>query len=325
MMRNDRRPMGRTDWILLAALSLLWGGSFFFFKVLVAELPPLTIVFWRVALASAALLAFVYATGRRMPADLRVWGAFAVMGLLNNVVPFALIAWGEREISSGLASILNATTPIFTVLFASALTKDERLTAARLGGVLLGILGVAVLIGPEAIRRLNLTSAAQLAVVAAALSYGLANIFGRRFGALGLSPIVTATGQVCSSSLIALPLMLALDRPWTFAHAPSLAAIASLAGIAILCTAVAYALFFRILASAGATNVSLVTFLVPLTALLLGIGFLHERLAWTSIAGMAAIFAGLALIDGRLFARRVAQPASPAVGTPASTPAPQQK
>jgi drug/metabolite transporter (DMT)-like permease len=296
--------MGRTDWLLLIALSLLWGASFFFFKVLVAELPPLTIVFGRVALAAAVLLAFVYATGRRMPADPRVWAAFAVMGLLNNVLPFALIAWGEREIASGLASILNATTPIFTVVFASAFTKNERLTPARFGGVILGILGVALLIGPEALRGLSLTSAAQLAVLAAAVLYGLANIFGRRFGALGLSPIVTATGQVTSSALVSLPLALAVDRPWTFAHAPSLAAILSLVGIALLCTALAYAIFFRILASAGPTNVSLVTFLVPPGALLLGIAFLHERPEWTSLAGMAVIFCGLALIDGRLFARR---------------------
>lgn len=307
-MNAQTRPMGRTDWLFLIALSLLWGGSFFFFKVLVAELPPLTIVFVRVALAASALLVFVYATGRRMPADPRVWGAFAVMGLLNNVVPFTLIAWGEREISSGLASILNATTPIFTVVFASVLTKDERLTPARFGGVILGILGVALLIGPEAVRGLSLTSTAQLAVLGAALLYGLANIFGRRFGALGLSPIVTATGQVTTSALVSLPLALAVDRPWTFAHAPSTAAILSLVGIAILCTALAYALFFRILASAGATNVSLVTFLVAPSALLLGIAFLHERPEWTSLAGMAVIFSGLALIDGRLLARRPPRP-----------------
>jgi drug/metabolite transporter (DMT)-like permease len=323
-MRNDRRPMGRTDWILLIVLALLWGSSFFFFKVLSAELAPFTIVFWRVALASAALLAFMYATGRRLPRDPRVWGAFAVMGLLNNVFPFALIAWGERAIPSGLASILNAATPIFTVIFASVLTKDERLTPRSFGGVLLGILGVGVLIGPEALRGLNLTSLGQLAVVAAAGLYGLANIFGRRFGALGLSPIVTAAGTLCASSLVSLPLMLAIDRPWTLGHAPSLATILSLLGIALLCTACAYAIFYRILASAGATNVSLVTFLVPLGALLLGIAFLHERPEWTSLAGMAVIFSGLALIDGRLFARRSA-PAPAAVGTCPPAPAPHGK
>ncbi len=222
------------------------------------------------------------------------------MGALNNVVPFSLIVFGETQISSGLASIFNATTPIFTVLLAQVLTSDERLTPGKIVGIVLGLIGVIVLIGPAAVHGLRLASIAQLACLGAAFVYGCAGIYGRRFRTMGVAPIVTAAGQVCGSTIIMIPLAAFVDRPWSLSHAPTATAWWAWIGLALLSTAVAYILYFRILAVAGATNLSLVTFLVPVSALLLGTLVLGERLGWPTFTGMSLIFFGLAAIDGRL-------------------------
>ena len=293
--------MGPSEWALLMVLSILWGGSFFFFKILVdAHLPPFTIVLGRVGMAAIALLAFVYLSGRRMPTSPRVWLAFLLMGLLNNVVPFTLIVFGETQITSGLASIFNAITPLFTVLLAHFLT-DERLTRGKAAGILIGIVGVAVLIGPDAVQGFSLTNVAQLACLGAAFVYGCAGIYGRRFHQIGVDPIVTATGQVCGSTIILVPLAAFADRPWALGL-PGAGTLGAWIALAVLSTAVAYIIYFRILASAGATNLLLVTFLIPVSALLLGTFVLGEHLAWTSFVGMALIFVGLGAIDGRLIA-----------------------
>ncbi len=290
--------MGATEWGLLLTLSVLWGGTFFFYKILVAELPPFTIVLGRVGIAALALNAFLLLRRDPMPASPRLWLSFAVMGLLNNVVPFTLIAWGEIGISSGVASILNATTPIFTVIAAQFLTSDERLGWGKGAGVLFGFLGVAVLIGPDALggfggRQLP----GQLACLLAAFVYAFAGIYGRRFK--GIAPLKLATGQVTASTLVLLPLAVFVDRPWTLPM-PSLNAWAALLGSALLSTALAYRIYFRILAAAGATNLLLVTFLLPVSALLLGVFVLGEAVETRSFAGMAMIGLGLAAIDGRL-------------------------
>jgi drug/metabolite transporter (DMT)-like permease len=194
--------MSAMDWSLLIVLSVLWGGSFFFFKVLVdAHLPPFTIVFGRVGLAAIALLSFIYLSGRGMPTSPTIWIAFLVMGLLNNVIPFTLIVYGETRIASGLASIFNATTPLFTVLLAHFLT-DDGLTRGKACGILLGLVGVSTLIGPSAMQGLSLTNVAQLACLGAAFVYGCAGMYGRRFRKLGVDPIVTAAGQVCGSTVV---------------------------------------------------------------------------------------------------------------------------
>ncbi|HEX2116539.1 MAG TPA: DMT family transporter [Alphaproteobacteria bacterium] len=294
--------MGAEDLALLVALSLLWGGSFFFVGVAVAELPTFTIVALRVLLATLALLLFLKATGTVIPASAEAWRAFAVMGVLNNVIPFSLIVWGQAHIASGLASILNATTPLFTVAVAHWLTGDEKLTPSRASGVAIGFAGVVVMIGPAALEGFGTDLLAQLACLAAALSYAFAGVFGRRFRALGLAPLQTALGQVAASSVLLVPLALLADRPWTL-PAPGPATWLSVIGLAVLSTALAYGLYFRILARAGATNVLLVTFLVPVSAILLGALVLGERLQARHFAGMALIAAGLAAIDGRLIAR----------------------
>ncbi len=293
------RSMTAAEWALLLSLSVLWGGSFFFVGVAVRDLPTFTIVFARVALAAAILLVALRLVGTPMPTDARVWRAFFAMGLLNNVVPFCLIVWGQAQIASGVASILNATTPLFTVLVANVLTADEKLTPPRLAGVLIGLVGVAVMIGPEALQGLGIGVTAQLACLAAALSYAFAGVFGRRFRGLGVAPMATAAGQLSASSMILLPLWLAVDHPWTLA-VPGPWTLAALAGLAALSTALAYILYFRILATAGATNLLLVTLLIPVTAILLGVFLLGESLLPQHLVGMALIACGLAAIDGRL-------------------------
>jgi drug/metabolite transporter (DMT)-like permease len=291
--------MGRTEWLLVVALSVLWGGSFFFVGVVVKELPPFTIVLCRIGLAAMALLLYVRVSVGAMPVAPKLWGTFVLMGFVNALLPYSLIAWGQQHVDSGLASILVSTTPIFTVVLAHVLTRDERLTVSRVIGVVLGLAGVILLIGPEALRGLGRHGLGQLAVLGGALSYACAGIYGRRLK--HLPSVVAAAGTSTCTALLLLPLTLVWDRPW--ALRPSVIVIGAMLGLALLSTALGYLLFFRILASAGATNVMLVNFLVPVSALLLGTLILGERPDWTVFAGMATIFIGLITIDGRVSAR----------------------
>jgi len=297
-----QKTMNASDWALLAILSIVWGGSFLFIGVAVRELPPVTIVALRVVTAASALLLVLRFMGVDLPRSRQVWAAFLGMSILNNVIPFTLIVWGQGHIASGLASILNATTPLFTVIVAHYFTDDERLTGQRLAGVIVGFVGVAVMIGAAAFASLDASILAQLAVLGAALSYGLSGVFGRRFKTMGVPPLATATGQVVVSSALLLPTALIIDRPWTLAM-PSTGAILSLVALGLVSTAFAYLIFFRLLARAGATNVGLVTFLIPVSAILLGVLVLGETLAVRHMIGMALIGAGLILIDGRLVSR----------------------
>src|SRR4029450_962502 len=214
-------------------------------------------------------------------------------------VPVSFILWGQTRIGSGLAAILNASTPLFTVLLAHLLTSDERMTAKKVGGVLFGLAGVAVMIGPDSLKGLDGGLLAQLAMIGAAISYACAGIFGRRFG--GAPPLVTAAGQVTASSLTMLPLSLILDRPWLLLR-PGARTGAAGVGLALLCTALAYVIYFRILATSGASNLLLVTLLMPVNAVFLGITMLGEHIEPRHVLGMALIAAGLAAIDGRAFA-----------------------
>ena len=294
-----KSTMGPVEWAMIIALSLVWGGAFFFGGIAVQELPPFTIVFVRVCLGALTLWGVVIAFRIPIPKNASLIPVFLGMSLLNNVIPFCLIVWGQTHIASGLASILNATTPLFTVLVAHGLTADEKLTPARIAGVLIGIAGVAVMIGGAALETAGMPVLAQLAILGAALSYSFAGVFGRRFKRLGVDPVLTATGQVTASTVVLLPLMLAVDQPWLL-PIPSLPVIGSLIGLGVLSTAFAYILFFRILSAAGATNLSIVTFLIPVSAVILGVLFLNETLEPRQVLGMALIGAGLACIDGRI-------------------------
>lgn len=277
---------------MLVALSLLWGGSFFFIGIAVKELPPVTIVTLRVSLAATAMLIVCRIMGLHLPRQWAVWRAFFGMGLLNNIIPFCLIVWGQTHIASGLASILNATTPLFTVIVAHFLTADEKMTGNKLAGVLIGFLSVATMIGPAAFGGAISGLWGQIAILGAAISYSFAGIFGRRFKAMGVPPLMTATGQISSSTLMLIPAALLIDKPWTLAM-PSLGTWGALIGIALLSTALAYLIFFRILATVSATNLALVTFLIPVSAILLGSLILGEQLEIKHFAGMAMIAATL--------------------------------
>ncbi len=295
-MTRIHLTMSATDWLLLVALSILWGGSFFFTKLVVLVLPPLTVAFGRVAIAAAILIVLARATGTPLPDRPSTWRPYLVMGLLNNAIPFALIFWGQTHIPSGLAAILNATTPLFTVLVAHWATADEKLNAARLAGIAAGLAGVIVMIGPDLLRDIGGNVLGQFAVLLAAVSYAFAGVYGRRFR--GEPPLRVAAGQLAASSMLLAPVAILLDRPWTLPP-PGMATIAALVALAALSTALAYLIYFRILARAGATNVLLVTFLIPVSAILLGTLVLGEQLEPRHLVGMAAIGIGLAAIDGR--------------------------
>lgn len=286
-------------WGLLLLLALLWGGSFLFVGVAVREWPPLAIVFARVALAALALWAMVAALRLPLRRDGAALTAHLGMGVLNNLLPFLLIVWAQGTLASGAASILNATTPLWAVLLAH-LAGAERATPRRLAGVVTGFAGVAVMAG---INPLESPLPAVAAMLAATFCYGVAGLWGRRFKALEIPPLVAAAGQTSTATLLLLPALLVLAPPLAL-PAPSLAAAASLIALALLSTALAYRLYFRILDLAGPVNLLLVTLIIPVFAVTLGALLLGERLAAEHAAGMALIAAGLALIDGRVLRRR---------------------
>src|SRR5205823_5610259 len=304
-----RSQMNRSDWLIIGVLALIWGGAFFFIGVAVRHVPPLTYVWLRLTIAAAAMWLFLKFRRQQLGLPRQVWASIVVLALLNNALPFALFGWGQTHIASGLASILNATTPIWGVVVAHFLTHDERMSPRKIAGVLLGFGGVALMIGPSLLSSLGSSALAQLACVTASLSYALAAVWARRFRRQGISPLSITTGQLTAGALIMLPISMLVDRPWTHAF-PPLPAIGAIAALALLCTAFGYVLYFRLIATSGATNALLVTLLVPPVAILLGALFLNETLAPQDFLGLGLIALGLAAIDGRLLSlfRRAAPP-----------------
>jgi drug/metabolite transporter (DMT)-like permease len=294
-----RLQMNRSDWLTLGLLALIWGGAFFFIGVAVRHVQPLTYVWLRLTIAAAGMWAFVAFKGEKLGLPRQVWGSIVLLAVLNNALPFALFGWGQTHIASGLASILNATTPIWGVVVAHFLTHDERMNPRKVAGVLLGFGGVATMIGPALLSNIGTSGLAELACVTASLSYALAAVWARRFRKQGISPLSITTGQLTAGALIMLPVSMFVDRPWTHAF-PPLSAIAAISALALLCTAFGYVLYFRLIATSGATNALLVTLLVPPVAILLGATFLGETLAPQDFAGLALIALGLAAIDGRI-------------------------
>jgi drug/metabolite transporter (DMT)-like permease len=294
--------MGLVQWSMLVLLSMLWGGSYFFVEIALEEWSPLLIVAVRIVVASIVIWGIVLAAGLPVPRFRAAWMAFFFMGLLNNVFPFLLIVWGQKEIESGLAAILTAAAPIFSVIVAGVWLKDEPVTRPKLLGAVLGLIGVAVLIGPSALAGLDANLLAQLAVLGGALSYAFAGVYARRFTRMKIDPIVAAAGQLLMSSLIMILLASMFDAPSQLIESSARVWIA-VGLMAVFSTALAYILYFRLLASAGATNAILVTLLIPVTAILLGALILDERLLWLHFLGMAVIGLGLSVIDGRLWQR----------------------
>ncbi len=300
------KSMGGQDWGLLILLSILWGGAYFFAGVAVRELPPLTVVLARVALAAIALLPLFWYFGHSLPRSPAGWLPFFGMGLLNNVLPFGFIFAGQTLITVGLSSIINAMTPLFTVLVMASF-QEERLTINRVVGVFLGVIGVAVLRGFDGAMGFNQTLGIGLCL-AGTLSYGFAALWGRRFLS-GVPPIKSATCQLICSTLIIGVVVCFIDKPWTLAI-PSRGAIWSVVALAFLGTALAYIIFFKILVDAGASNVMLVTLLIPVTALILGNVFLGEQIQSKEIIGAFIIGAGLLFIDGRVINRLIGKRAA---------------
>lgn len=296
MNRQTQQTVSPLAGALLLLLGLIWGGSFFFARIAVQHIPPFTLVFFRLSLAAVALHTYIRGRFGLYAALKTHWKPFLLLGLINNALPHSLLFLGQTHLSAGLAAILNATTPIWTVLIANRATRDERLTPAKLAGCIVGLAGTAVLIGPAAFAKSDIPLWALFLPIGASISYGAAAVFGRRFR--GLAAPVTATGQLTASSLIILPVALAIDHPWALPQPPASTILAVL-GLALICTAFGYILFFRIITLAGATNVSLVTLLVPPSAILLGAVFLGERLAANAFIGMAMIAMGLVILDGR--------------------------
>lgn len=288
--------MSTSDWLLLLVLSVLWGGSFYFVKIAVLEIPPMTLALCRVGIAAATLAVFARAMGHAFPRDGKTWWDLTLMAAFNNVISFSLIFWGQIHITIGLAGILNATTPLFGVLAAHLMTHDDRLSAGRVVGLVAGFIGVVLLIGPDLLTELGTNVLAEFACLLGACSFALGAVLARRVR--GYPPIVVAASQLTMSTVLLLPLVLLFDRPSSvlFASKPAIWATLSLA---LLSSGLAYLIYFRLIARAGATNALIVTFLSPVSAIVLGILLLQEEIDLHQIAGMAAIFIGIAAIDGR--------------------------
>lgn len=294
--------MSTSAWIMLIALSLLWGSSFFLVEIALQGFPVMVLVTLRVAIAAIVLWCIVALSRAAVPRSMSVWSSFLLMGILNNILPFSLIVWGQTEITSSLAAILNATTPLFAVLIAAIWLHDEPVTPGKITGLLLGFLGVVIMIGADTIREIGSDVLAQLAVVLASCSYALATAFGRRFAALGIAPTVSAACQVTMSGLL-LVLFVTVTSGWSAITVATTVPWLAVIALAVLSTALAYVLYFNILATAGATNLTLVTFLIPVTAIALGVLVLHERLQATDYLGLFLIVFALVAIDGRLLSR----------------------
>lgn len=290
-------PMSLSTWLQLALLSLLWSAAFIFVGIILREMPPATLVFWRLALSVLFLLPAVVWMRHAWPKGATEWWPFLVMSLFNNVIPFTLIARGQQEIASGLASVIIATTPLWTVLLTRAFVPGDRISALRIAGLFFGIAGVGVLFGPEALTGQQTTLAGMGLVLIAAISYGCAGVWGARFR--GVPPVVSACSQLLCSTAIMAPMALLIDQPWQLPM-PGTATILSLVALSVLSTSLAYIMFYRVMATSGGTNAMLVTLIMPPLTIALGIVVLGETFAARYAYGAAMITAALLLIDGRL-------------------------
>lgn len=308
--------MTASDWGLLVFLSFLWGGSFFLTAVAIKEITPFTLVFVRLTIADIALFLVIVAIGARIPKDLPTWWQFLILGTFGSAVPFSLIFWGMLKVNSGLASIFMAMTPLSTIIIAHFFTTDEKLSWRRVWGVMAGLGGVIVIVGPSVLSDSGSYIAAQAAILAATVCYGIAGVYGKRF--YGMPPVVVAFGQVTSAAILMLPIALVFEHPFSRAM-PSTAAMASVVALALFSSALAFIVFFRILLRVGATNVVLVTLLIPVTAIFLGAAILGEKLLLRHFAGLAVIVCGLLIVDGRIidyFRRRNPPDASGSLASP---------
>lgn len=295
--------MDSKSWLMLMILSIIWAGSFLLTEIALRELPPLAIMTARVTIGAIGLYGMMLVAGVGFPsrdqvAPLKLVGAFMVLGILNNVIPFSVLVWGQTHMSASLASILNATMPLFTVILAHYFTVDEKITSNKLVGVLIGIGGVAVIVGEHGIDFSSGSNFAKIAILGAPFSYAVAALIARRFAAWNLSPLFVAFGQSAAAAVVALPLTTLVENPWGISV--SVTGWASLIALGLFCSSVAYLIYFRLIATAGATNTSLITLTIPPFAVVSGVLLLGESLSMAQVAGMALILFGLLVTDGRL-------------------------
>ncbi len=277
------------EWALLAVLATCWGASYTFIKIGVATIPPVTLIAARTLIAGALLLAVLRMRGVRLPKEPAMWGRFAVQACLNSVLPFTLIAWAERSVDAGLATILNSTSPIFIFLLGLGMGSTGRPTLQRFFGVGAGLAGICLIVGLEALNGLGHSLLAQLALVAAAVCYGCAAMFGRVFK--GLDPMVPAAGSMLSGTAMLLPASLAIDRPWTLV--PSTASVAAVLALAVLSTALAFTIYFRLIRTLGPMSTSAQAYLRVPIGVAIGVLFLGETLAPTAWIGLGCVVAGV--------------------------------
>ncbi len=287
-------------YLYIILLAGLWGSSFFFIKLALLQITPLTIVLIRVGISAIILNIIVLVSGKKIPRSPKVWVSFFFMGALNNLIPFSLIIWGQQFVESSTASILNASAPVFSVILAHYLTTEERMTPIRVIGVILGLTGVSILIGFSGIQISGMKLLGQVAMLGAALCYALSAIYGRRFR--GESPIVVASGVLTGATVMMIPVVFLFEQPLSLS--PDTTTITALAGLTLLSTTLAYVFYFKTLSLTGPTNLLLVTFLIPIVAVFLGVVVLGESLGLNVIIGMIFIFAALVVTDGRVFKNR---------------------
>ena len=293
------KTMSAGQWSQLVLVAAIWGTSFFLIEIALRDLGPFTLVFYRLLLAAAVSVAVLYLNGARLPLDGASWRRFFMLGAFNTSIPFMLISSGQVYINSSQASILNATVPVFTVLMAHFLTKDEKMTRQRLAGVLVSLAGVCLLVGPDAFAGLSSSFLGQAAVLGGAMSYAYAGVYARRFDEI---PILQAmAGTLVAASLLSIPFAFIFEYPLVTDLSP--ATMGAIVFMALLATAFSYLVYFHVIRTAGATNTLLVVFLVPVTAILLGVIFLGESINARMTCAVFIVFSGLILVDGRLLRR----------------------
>ncbi len=287
---HPRQPGMAYELALLLLLATLWGASYTFIKLGVATIPPITLIAARTAIAGLLLLAIMRWRGIRMPRDLATWRRFLFQACLNSVIPWTLIAWGERLVDAGLATILNSAAPIFTFLLTALVTQHEAATPRKLFGVIAGMAGICLIVGVDAFHGLGRGLLAEVAIVAATLCYAGAAIFGRGFR--GLDPMAPAAGSLVAGAAILIPLSLAVEEPWTLA--PSANSILALLGLAVFSTAAAFVIYFRLIQTLGSVGTTAQAYLRVPIGVAIGVAFLGERLSPTAWVGLACVVAGVA-------------------------------
>ncbi len=300
--QSINQKMSVVDVMTLLGTAFCFGTSYYFIEILIRHLPPLTIVTIRVILASLVLWGVVFLMKLKKPGSFKQWRSLFILAFINNAVPFTLFVWAQNYIASSMAAVLNATMPFFTVILAALFLSDEKMNRFKLLGVPIGIIGTAILIGPN-LQSGTMSVLGQLSALLATFLYAVSSVYARRFKEWGLSPIMIATGQVTMAALMLLPVALIVEQPWTLSM-PPVETFYALIGITMLGTVMSYILYFKLIDSAGATNASLVTFLNPVTAIILGTLLLGEIITSTQMLGILFIILGLMIIDGRLFRRK---------------------